>query len=126
MCESPIDAMSRATIELLHGKDWRSAHYISLGCLSDQALERFLQHNQITEIVFCLDNDANTIYTNDSLALNWGQEAAMKFDRKYKDLGYSTTIETPDSKDVNGDLITIRISSELVHKHSKLEDMHEY
>lgn len=43
VCESPIDAASRATIEKIRGQDWKAAHYISLGCLSDQALERFLR-----------------------------------------------------------------------------------
>lgn len=50
--ESPIDAMSRATIAKLRGQDWKAAYYISLECLSDQALERFLQYNAIQEIVF--------------------------------------------------------------------------
>ena len=53
VCESPIDAMSRATITKLIGHDWKADHYISLGCLSDQALERFLLHYAITKIIFC-------------------------------------------------------------------------
>lgn len=105
VCESPIDAMSRATIAKLRGQDWKAAHYISLGCLSDQALERFLQYNPMKEIVFCLDNDANATYSNGSPAPNWGQEAALKFTEKYHSLGYTTTIEIPINKDLNEDLL---------------------
>lgn len=42
VCESPIDTMSHASLAKLNGLDWRSDHRISLGCLSDQALMRFL------------------------------------------------------------------------------------
>lgn len=116
VCESPIDAMSRASIAKLRGQDWKAAHYISLGCLSDQALERFLQDNQIKEFVFCLDNDSNATYSNGSPAPNWGQEAALKFAVKYADLGYTIIIETPDGKDVNEDLLSLSIPAEQTHE----------
>lgn len=105
VCESPIDAASRATIEKIRGQDWRAAHYISLGCLSDQALEKFLHYNPLKEIVFCLDNDANATYSNGSPAPNWGQVAALKFIKKYTELGYVAINEKPYSKDINEDLI---------------------
>lgn len=105
VCESPIDAMSRATIAKIFGQDWKAAHYISLGCLSDKALEMFLQYDPIKEIVFCLDNDANATYSNGSPAPNWGQEAAQNYSQKYKSLNYETSVETPLFKDVNEDLI---------------------
>lgn len=108
VCESPIDAMSRATIAKILGQDWKAAHNISLGCLSDQALERFLQYNPMKEIVFCLDNDANATYSNGTPAPNWGQEAALKFASKYADLGYETVIETPRDKDLNEDLFSLQ------------------
>lgn len=104
VCESPIDAMSHATLTKLNKLDWRVDHRISLGCLSDQALARFLGHHDITEIIFCLDNDANATFQDGSPAPNWGQEAAFKFAIKYADLGYSTSVDTPDGKDVNEDL----------------------
>ncbi|GIQ68360.1 DUF3991 domain-containing protein [Xylanibacillus composti] len=110
VCESPIDAMSRATIEVFQGRDWRVAHYISLGCLSDQALERFLHYNQMSVIVFCLDNDANDVYNDGNYTPNWGQEAAIKFAGKYRDFNYETFIETPKSKDFNEDLTTLQLS----------------
>lgn len=123
VCESPIDAMSRATIAKLRGQDWKSAHYISLGCLSDQALERFLQYNPIREIVFCLDNDANATYSNGSPAPNWGQEAASKYARKYQDLGYFTIKETPNNNDVNEDLYKLRFFEATQH-HETINSEH--
>lgn len=108
VCESPVDAMSHATLTKLAGQDWRTDHRISLGCLSDHALERFLQHHSIHEIVFCLDNDHNATFHDGSPAPNWGQEAAFKFFQKYSELGYYTSIELPSLKDFNEDLFTIR------------------
>ncbi|WP_025845224.1 DUF3991 and TOPRIM domain-containing protein [Paenibacillus ehimensis] len=106
--ESPIDAMSHATLAKLAGQDWKADHRISLGCLSDQALERFLQHHDITSIIFCLDNDMNATFQDGSPAPNWGQKAAFKFAQKYSKLGYQTAIQTPQYKDFNLDLTALR------------------
>lgn len=58
--ESPIDAISHATLMKLNGMDDTKDFRISEGCLSDKALTRFLADNpQITEIVFCFDNDVD-------------------------------------------------------------------
>ncbi|MBW4079964.1 DUF3991 domain-containing protein [Paenibacillus sp. S150] len=108
VCESPIDAMSHATLTKLNGLDWRADHRISLGCLSDHALERFLSQHTINEIIFCLDNDYNATYRDGSPAPNWGQEAAFKFTHKYDELGYQTSIQTPHNKDFNVDLVSLR------------------
>ncbi|GIP20845.1 DUF3991 and TOPRIM domain-containing protein [Paenibacillus sp. J22TS3] len=107
VCESPIDGMSHATLAKLKGLDWKNDHRISLGCLSDLALERFLQHHRIHEIIFCLDNDHNATFRDGSPAPNWGQEAALKFAQKYNDQGYQTSIEKPFRKDFNEDLTAI-------------------
>lgn len=106
--ESPIDAMSHATLTKLNGLDWQADHRISLGCLSDNALERFLSQHTIHEIIFCLDNDYNATYRDGSPAPNWGQEAAFKFAHKYEELGYQSSIQTPHNKDFNEDLVTMR------------------
>jgi len=108
VCESPIDAMSRASLTKLNGQNWTANYYISLGCLSDQALERFLGLYEMTEIAFCLDNDNYATYHDGSPAPNWGQEAAFSFAQKYAALGYETSVETPKGKDVNEDLQTLR------------------
>lgn len=125
VCESPIDTMSRATISKLRGQDWKAAHYISLGCLSDKALDRFLQHHPVKEIMFCLDNDANATYSNGSPAPNWGQEAAVKYSIIYEDLGYRTSIEKPEHKDVNQDLLELRHLRQLDQKFDPIEHMPE-
>jgi hypothetical protein len=122
VCESPIDAMSRATLAKLNGLDWRSDHYISLGCLSDQALDRFLQHNDVTEIIFCLDNDEHATYQNGSPAPNWGQEAALSFAQKYAVLGYLTSIEKPHEKDINEDLKKVRLATHEAYPLSSKEE----
>jgi hypothetical protein len=87
-------------------------HYISLGCLSDQALKRFSQHNDVTEIIFCLDNDDHATYHDGSPAPNWGQEAALSFAQKYAALGYETSVATPQGKDFNEDLQALRQMTE--------------
>lgn len=78
VCESPIDAMSQANIIKIKGLDWTVDHYISLGGLSDQALERFLQQNHITEIIFCLDNDHHATYYDGSPAPNWDKRQPFR------------------------------------------------
>lgn len=108
VCESPIDAMSHATLSKLAGQDWKADHRISVGCLFDQALERFLQYHEITDIIFCLDNDYDTTFHDGSPAPNWGQEAAFKFAQKYSELNYETSIQTPQYKDFNFDLTILR------------------
>ncbi|MDF2923887.1 MAG: hypothetical protein K0R57_2801 [Paenibacillaceae bacterium] len=105
VCESPIDAMSQASLLKLKGQDWTADHYISLGCLSDQALERFLGLYEIKEIVFCLDNDEFATYHDGSPAPNWGQVAAVSFAQKYTVMGYRTSVEIPEKKDINEDLL---------------------
>ncbi|TYA14751.1 DUF3991 domain-containing protein [Paenibacillus faecis] len=123
VCESPIDTMSHATLAKLASRDWKADHRISLGCLSDQALERFLYHYDIESIIFCLDNDMDATFYNGSPAPNWGQEAAFKFAHKYSELGYQTSIETPLLKDFNEDLRAIRQANYETKMNLKEEDL---
>lgn len=58
VAESPIDALSVATLVKLSGGDWRDSHYLSLGGTGPRAMLQFLQdHPQITQVSLCLDND---------------------------------------------------------------------
>lgn len=58
MAESPIDALSLATLVKLTGGDWRDSHYISLGGTAPNAMVQFLQdHPHVTQVSLCLDND---------------------------------------------------------------------
>ena len=56
--EAPVDALSGASLRILAGRDWRTIHYLSLGGLNYDALDHFLnEHQTITTIHLCLDND---------------------------------------------------------------------
>ncbi len=58
VAESPIDALSLATLRKLSGSGWRACHYLSLGGTSPRALLQFLQdHPKTARISLCLDND---------------------------------------------------------------------
>ena len=75
-------------------KDFR----ISEGCLSDKALTRFLSDNpQITEVVFCFDNDQNG-KDHKGNPHNHGQEFAKKCVEKLGAKGYVVYIQTPTAK----------------------------
>ena len=106
--ESPIDAMSHATLCKLNGIDWREDHRVSEGCLSDKALSRYLQcHPEITELVFCYDNDADGKLA-DGTPHNHGQVQAAASADTFTGRGYRCFIQTPQTKDFNQDLLTFR------------------
>lgn len=108
--ESPIDAISHATLMKLNGMDDTKDFRISEGCLSDKALTRFLADNaQISEVVFCFDNDRNG-KDHKSNPHNHGQEFAKKCAAKFGEKGYAVHIQTPHRKDFNTDLQYIRQS----------------
>ena len=91
--ESPIDAMSHASLE----SEWRRDNRLSLAGTSDTALPQYLEaHPQTKELVLCLDNDPS------------GREASVAIARKYTGQGYRTRIELPQSKDYNQDLLQKR------------------
>jgi hypothetical protein len=87
--ESPIDAMSHMSLHMLDGKDYKVAHRLSLGCLADVAVERYLaDHPEIKKIAFCLDND------------KWGQQATVEYMKKYTEKGYECAALPPKNKEV--------------------------
>lgn len=94
--ESPIDAMSHASLENAAVSDagaWERHNRLSLAGTSDTALPFFLnQHPAVRELVFCLDNDQA------------GRESAALMARKYAEKGYHTSIILPAGKDINEDL----------------------
>ena len=88
--ESPIDAMSHATL----AGEWRQGNRLSLAGTSDTALPKYLEaHPGAKELVLCLDNDPP------------GREASVNIARKYAAQGYRTRIELPQGKDYNTDLL---------------------
>ena len=58
VAESPIDALSLATLVKLSGGNWQESHYLSLGGTSPRAMVQFLRdHPHVTKVSLCLDND---------------------------------------------------------------------
>jgi hypothetical protein len=104
--ESPIDAMSHASLENIITGDngaWVYHNRLSLSGTSDTAIPFFLnQHPHAKELIFCLDNDTT------------GREAAVNMARKYTDMGYRTRLELPKNKDFNEDLKAYTTSKPLL------------
>lgn len=58
VAESPIDALSIATLVKRSGGEWRDSHYLSLGGTAPRAMVQFLHdHPHVTQLSLCLDND---------------------------------------------------------------------
>ena len=56
MAESPIDALSLATLVKLSRGEWRDSHYLSLGGTAPCAMIQFLHdHPYVTQVSLCLD-----------------------------------------------------------------------
>jgi hypothetical protein len=93
--ESPIDLVSYLTLIKLYGITGFKDHMLSLGGLSDKALERYLKdYPSITGITLCLDSDEA------------GRFATNQIFNKYRK-GYKLRIHIPKSKDWNVDLVNI-------------------
>lgn len=94
--EAPIDLLSHATLANINSgnpREWLKSTRLSLGGVSDKALERFCNdYSDVKEIVFCLDNDSA------------GIEATEKYMRKYADKGYTVSSQPSAFKDYNEDL----------------------
>ena len=68
VAESPIDALSLATLVKLSGGEWRDSHYLSLGGTAPRAMIQFLHdHPHVTQVSLCLDNDKAGIVGMDRL-----------------------------------------------------------
>jgi hypothetical protein len=98
--ESPIDAMSHASLAITEFGDktaWEYDCRLSLAGTSEAALPFFLnKHKSVKELVFCLDNDEA------------GRNAAAVMEQKYTEKGYKTRAQLPTGKDFNEDLQTYR------------------
>ena len=106
--EAAVDSISHASLCKLHGIDWTKDHRVAEGCLSDKALRRYLErHPEITEIVFCYDNDVDGKLP-DGTPHNHGQEKAGQASREFAGVGYKTFIQTPREKDYNLDLLVFK------------------
>lgn len=96
VCEAPIDVLSKATLNKLNN-DIGNEHIISLGGVSDKALDKFLEINTNIKVInICLDNDEA------------GRKAGAKIADKYIKLGYQVVESYPKAKDYNEELIRVR------------------
>lgn len=58
VAESPIDALSVASLLKMQGEEWGKNYYLSLGCTAPRGLMQFLRdHPAVTAVSLCLDND---------------------------------------------------------------------
>jgi hypothetical protein len=93
--ESPIDLMSYLTLLKINNISDFNNHCISLGCVADLALEKYLKDNpNINKIVVCLDNDK---------AGRFGYE---KIKEGYEEK-YMVCSHFPKGKDFNEDLVSL-------------------
>ncbi|QUH20391.1 DUF3991 and toprim domain-containing protein [Alkaliphilus sp. B6464] len=112
--ESPIDAMSYLTIHKVksNNQEFRG-HVLSLGGLSDKALERYLnQYSDIKEINLCLDNDSEGIVVANRLR----EEYKSKF---------TVNIQYPTGKDYNDDLRSLATPNKKIKKEFGERDTEE-
>jgi len=109
--ESPIDLMSHASIENFfpfYEDIWQDHHRLSLSGTSDTAIPFFLnKHNEVKELVFCLDNDPA------------GREAAVNMAKKYAYKGFITRLELPKNKDYNEDLLESIEATKILYKNKR-------
>jgi len=115
--ESPIDAMSHASLEnaVTGDKDaWMRRDRLSLSGTSDTALLFFLnKQHTVKELVFCLDNDPA------------GRAASADLAGKYAEKGLRTRIKLPIGKDFNEDLMDMvrKIQLEKAAQHKPSSDI---
>jgi len=93
--ESPIDVLSYTTINIIK-KESCDNHLLSLGCVDEGALDRFLTDNpQIKKIVICTDNDKA------------GRSCGKRIFNKYFKTHLIKSMY-PNNKDYNDDLTELR------------------
>ena len=96
--EAPIDMLSYIT---LIGSEWKENSYVALCGVSGSAMLKTLEdYSQLTDVVFCLDND---------LA---GISATQRLRQTCEELGYSTSVDAPSRKDWN-EVLCATVSEQL-------------
>lgn len=93
VCESPIDVLSIASLAKLRGEKPQNEHILSLGGVSDKAIDKFLETNKDIKVInICLDNDQA------------GRTSGEQIKAKYSELGYTVVESYPKLKDYNLEL----------------------
>ena len=89
--EAPIDLLSFIS---LYQKDWQQHSYVALcGISSDALMHQISAHDNLREIVLCLDNDEA------------GHAATERITQALQDKGYSVSVLSPNGKDWNEDIV---------------------
>lgn len=99
--ESPIDALSLATLRKSETNAWDRCHYLSLGGTSPLALMQYLKdHPNIDHVTLCLDNDKAGLEGMQKIKAEIFQDEALS------SRGYVITVEPPTvGKDYNETLL---------------------
>lgn len=101
VCESPIDALSVATLNKMRGENEGDEHILSLGGVSDKAIDKFLSTNPNIKVInIALDNDEA------------GRNAGERIKEKYSERGFNIIESYPKLKDYNLDLIRAHIDNQ--------------
>lgn len=103
--ESPIEALSYASLIKMHGNDPEKTAILPLGGVHDTALQQYLRDNpHVKNIVTALNNDRAT--KPDEIK---GREASELIQKKYEGKGIYVKQVFPKGKDWNDDLRSLRI-----------------
>ena len=125
--EAPIDLMSHANLFKLCSLDWQKDNRITLGGVSELALDRFLeQHSHIKKITFCLDNDRtgkNNVYgVYDEKQCKLKTRSLLQ---TYQEKDYEVYVSFPATKDYNMDLMTYHSEHEIKNTECYEDDLEE-
>lgn len=105
--EAPIDAISYASIIKMGGGDWKELSYLSLGGLTDNALDTYLSsHNNIKNIMFCIDNDAAADIAANGKTDRYGKHQPGLLEN-YRNRGYHIERILSAQKDWNEELLSL-------------------
>ena len=121
VAESPIDALSLATLVKRSGGEWRDSHYLSLGGTAPCAMLQFLHdHPHVTHLSLCLDNDKAGMEGMERLEQSVQEDAELA--QRVK-LIYHNPPPMEFGKDYNEFLCT-QIKWEQDVKHKKIVEYH--
>ena len=121
VAESPIDALSLATLVKRYGGEWRDSHYLSLGGTAPRAMLQFLHdHPYVTQLSLCLDNDKAGMEGMERLKKAVREDAELAQRMK---LIYQNPPPKEFGKDYNESLCT-QIKWERDEKYKKIVEYH--
>ncbi|MDO4541959.1 MAG: toprim domain-containing protein [Bacillota bacterium] len=134
--ESPIDLLSYLTLKKINGEE-SNDHYLSLGGLSDKALNNYLKsHDDVSHVIFCLDNDLEgekKVWSQEegkhiSVPWNHGQKASRRMGEVLEKAGYSVSSILPpnNAKDWNDFLLEYRKDKKETRETILVETEEEY